>query len=170
MKSRADRSALAHHPSMETTMTRRFAALALFGLPLFAQRGTYQVEQKSTAVTAEAVTIQVPTGPRSARPVGASVYCSVAAEVVIERDGSAATSTPITPAKFNTEDAAPAVQAFRSSNVGTANRITSRIMVPAGGTIPVPLTDHRLLSGENLTVRTSHASATVVINIQWTEN
>lgn len=153
-------------------LSRRTALglLATGTLALGQSRGVYQVERKSTSATAEAITVQVPVGSaRSAQMTGASVYCSVEAEVTVERDGTVATTTSVTPAKMNSADATPGAVAFRSSNVGTANRTTARFIVPAGGTVSFDLLEHRLGAGENITIRTAHASGTVIINIQWSE-
>ena len=133
-------------------------------------RGTYQVERKSTTDTAEAVTVQIASGSaRTARMTGATVYCSVEAEVTVERDGAAATATPLTVLKMNSEDATASATAYHSSDVGAANRTTARHIVAAGGTILLDLSPHILLAGENITIRTAHASGTVIINVQWTE-
>lgn len=165
-------------PERRNYMTRRkaikagalAAGLAPVALAQGPPRGVYQVERKSTTATAEAITVQVPAGsPRTAQMNGATVYCSVECEVVIERDGTAATTTAITPAKMNSGDAAVTATAYRSSNVGTANRTTARFIIVAGGSLSIPLTEHRLIAGENITIRTSHASGTVLINMQWTE-
>lgn len=153
-------------------MKQAFLILALASTALAQSRGQYQVERKSTGVTSEAITIHVPTGSaRSVVPVGASVYCSVGAEVTIERDGTAPTSTAVTPVKINSTQAASAVGAYRSSNVGTANRVTSRARCVAGATILIPLTDHTLTAGENITARVAlDSSGDTIVNVQYTEN
>lgn len=152
---------------------RIFTLLLLLALSAFAQgpiRGTYQVERKSTGSTAEAITVQIASGSaRSAYMLASSVYCSVECEITVERDGTAATATALTPVKMNSADSAVSATAYRSSDVGAADRTTSRQTIGAGATIILDLTPHVILAGENITVRTASASATVIINLQWTE-
>ncbi len=95
--------------------------------------------------------------------------CSVACTITLERDGTAATTTALTPAPLNPESGPSTAVAFSASNVGSGT-VLAQYTIPAGGQIAVNLAGKQLYSGvENLTLRSSSITGTVTLNIQWTE-
>lgn len=146
------------------------AALIMAAPVLAGRRGTYSVERKaSLSGAAEVVTVQLPASTnRTARLVGASVYCSVECEFTLERDGSLATTTALTPAKLFSTDATVTAGAYHTSNVGSGTTF-ARHVVPAGGTLSLDLADVGLKAGETFTVRTASITGTAIVNVKWEE-
>lgn len=144
--------------------------LAISAAGALSATDTYVVVRKSSlSSAAEAITVQLPSGTtRTVAFRGASVDCSVACEVTIERDGTAATTTALSVAKVNGTSPASAASAYRSSNVGAGTEI-GRQSVAAGGKLVLDLTNKGLLAGENLTIKTNSISGDVIVNIEWTE-
>lgn len=150
-------------------MFYRLIILSLLTLALYAQ-GTYVIERKSSlSASTEAITVQLPAGTnRTLKLQDASVYCSAQCEATLERDGSLATTTAITPAKLNSTDATAAAQAFRSSNAGSGTSI-GRQVIGAGQVFILDLQEVGLKAGESFTVRIDSITATVIINVKWRE-
>jgi hypothetical protein len=153
-------------------MKKLILLLAVLPGLLLAQRGTYTIEQK-TALTAstETITVQLGSAAGVVRTVGfvtASVYCSVACEITLERDGTLATTTAITPQKVNPEDNAVTATAYKSSNVGSGTTIGRQIL-GAGALMVFDLQDIGLTAGKNFSIKTDSITGTVVINIKWKE-
>ena len=158
------------------TMMR--TGILLFAVCLLAlaqpQAGLY-CATKTTALSgaAEVITIQQPaTGARSVSFSGASIYASVETGLLLQRDGTAATSTALTPAKLNDSAEATAVTAWHTSNAGAGTTLAA-YTVPAGGTLVLDLNGLWLLgngTAKNLTLRTASVSGTVKINICWRED
>ncbi len=154
---------------------KRLLLLLAIALPLAAQTPTYTATQTtSLSSAAEVITIQAP-GAANTRPTklitlaGVSVYCSVACTVTIERDGTAATTTALTPASLDYHFPVALATTYHSSNVGTGT-VLSSYAIAAMATAVIDLSSKQLLSGgDNLTLRTSSITGTVVINLQWTE-
>jgi hypothetical protein len=153
-------------------MRKLILLLALVPGLLLAQRGTYTVERKtSLSASAETITVQLGSAVGVVRSVGfvtASVYCSVACEVTLERDGTLATTTAITPQKVNPEDNVVTATAYRSSNVGSGATIGRQIL-GAGALMVFDLHDVGLTAGKNFSIKTDSITGTVVINIKWKE-
>jgi len=155
-------------------MKRLLITFVLFSVAAFSQRGTYTVERKSALVaSAEVVTIQLPTAAiaTSAAMLKAAVYCSVECEITLERDGTAATTTTLTPVLNYTNSVAVSANAYRSSNVGVGS-VIARYTVAAGLTLPLDLGDISLLkktTPENFTIRTASITGTAIIVIKWRE-
>lgn len=135
------------------------------------QRGTYWVEQETVlAGGLEAVTVHMPTGTgRTARFTGASVYCTVACSFVLERDGSAPTSTAAAIKKSNRNEQTPVTAAFHTSNVGVPARTLPKNYVPAASTFVIGLEDNEILEGDNLTIRVGPITGTAKVMITWKE-
>jgi hypothetical protein len=146
--------------------------LMLLASSAFAQnaRGIYTAEWSEALVaTAQAVTIQIPaaSGVRNARMDSAAIYCSVQCEFTVERDGAAATTTAMTSRRVSGNTTSVA-RAYRSSDAGTGT-VLSRLVVPAGGTVAVDLSDIGLFAGQNCTVRTAAITGTAIVNVKWRE-
>ena len=150
-------------------MIHRFVALSLLAIAALAQ-GTYVVERKSSLSTsAETITVQLPAGTvRTAKLVDASIYCSAQCEVTLERDGSLATTTTVTPVKLNSTDSTATAQAYRSSNAGSGTTI-GRQIIGAGQVLVFDVEDVGLTAGETFTVRTDAITATVIVSVKWRE-
>jgi hypothetical protein len=152
--------------------------ILLFAVCLLAlgqpQAGFY-CATKTTALSgaAEVVTVQQPaTGARSVSFSGASIYASVETGLLLQRDGTAASSTTLAPAKLNASADTAAATAWSSSNVGSGTTLAA-YTVPAGGTLVLDLSGIWLLgngTAKNLTLRTASVTGTVKINICWREN
>lgn len=150
---------------------RRFLLSALSVACAFS--ADYSITKKtSLSAAAEVITIQQPSsGARSVRFEAATLYCSVACEVTLERDGSAASSTALTVNKLaGSAVPNPTVQAFSSSNVGSGT-VLARYNVPAGSTLVVDLGSFGWVEGSNrnITFRTDAITGVFVINVFWTE-
>jgi hypothetical protein len=132
----------------------------------------YQAKKLTTLVAAaEKVTVQQPTNsPVQVQLETADVYCSVACVVTAYQNGSAATTTALTPT-FVSGSTGSAL-AFSSSNVGTGTTLKS-FNLPAGATISLSLTDFVLRKGasggNNFSIGTDSISGDVRIQIQWSE-
>lgn len=155
-------------------MKRLLIGLVLLAGQLCAQRGTYTVERKSALVgAAEVITVQLPTAAlaTSVQLLDAAIYCSVECEITLERNGTAATTTEITPTALRSTDSAVSAKAYRSSDVGTGT-VVSRYIIPAGSTLALDLSDLALLrkaTPENFTIRTASITGTAVIVMKWRE-
>lgn len=107
----------------------RVLALLLIGLPLAAQSlvGCYDVRRTGTLSGAGTVlTIQQPASNAAnhdLRIVSVSMWASVDANFSIERTGTAASSTALTPTPLSSTTPAAAFNAFHSSNVGSGTQI-----------------------------------------------
>jgi len=153
----------------------RLAARTLFCLLLLAAPAWSQAfiatKQTSLSGAAEVVTVQQPvSGARTVSFIGAYVDCSVACNITLERDGTAATATALTVVALNS--GTPAATAWSSSDVGTGT-VLARYKIPATGGLPINLA-MKSMSGantaKNLTLRTDSITGTVTITVVWTEN
>lgn len=118
------------------------------------------------------VTVQQPSsGSRWVFFEVAQIYCSVACDVTISRDGTAATTTAATEVSLNGGVSAAAT-AFTSSNVGAGTAITT-LQVAAGETIAVDLSGLFLepnnSTGNNLTIDTDDITGDAQIYLRWRE-
>lgn len=142
---------------------------------LAAQTPTFTVaKQTSLSGAAEVITVQQPANGAFKRVVFVSGYvdCSVACVVTVERNGTAATSTLVTPGQVNPQLSVGATaQGFSSSNVGVGT-VLSKISLAASGQTVFDLSDF-VLTGrdntQNVTIRTSSITGTVDIVIKWRE-
>jgi hypothetical protein len=103
-------------------------AIVLAGSAL-AQEAVYAVSYAASSAT-NVVTLQQPASPsRSlnfvADGLGVSVYCSEACTVTFEHSGTAATATAITPIGTSPGLGNSAINAYRSSNVGSGTVIST---------------------------------------------
>ena len=153
---------------------KRFLTLLLFSAGLtFAQSAYVAYNEAVLAGTASVVTVQQPASnsARIVRFVAASLYCSAACDVTLERNGTAATTTALTPTPINTTTSAAKAKAFSASNVG-AGTVLSKYSLVAGGTMVIDLAVMNL-SGtgttKNLTFRTSAITGTARITVQFNE-
>lgn len=134
----------------------------------------YTASRENTGLSnsAEVVTIQQPaSGSRTVVFKRASIYCSVACTVTLERDGTAATATSLTVVKAHSGAATATATAWRGSDVGVGT-VVSKHYIGAGTTLPLDLSAMYLIgdgTAKNLTLRTSAITGTAVINILWEE-
>jgi hypothetical protein len=132
----------------------------------------YTATYKYTLSTSAAVfTVQLPAAAtKKVRFDGAYVYCSVQCEATLERDGTAATATELTPAKIDAVMPAAGAKAYRSSDAGAGTTLGGPYIIGAGSSVTLDLKDKRLRSGgDNLTIRTDAVTGTAVITIKWEE-
>ena len=132
---------------------------------------TYTVS-KTTVLSgsAEVITVQQPaTGAKIVGFVGVYIDSTATCAITIERNGTAATSTTLIPAKVNPDQTAPVATGWSASNVGTGTVIT---VATVNGFFYQDLSKVYLYgngTSKNLTVRTGSCSATVDIVITFTE-
>jgi hypothetical protein len=137
--------------------------------------GLYNYTASDTATpsaAAEVSTLQVPgSGQPSVaiRACGVSISSTVALSFTLERTGTVASTTSLTPASVNRQAPSPVVTAFKQSNVGSGTVIAA-YQLAAGGTISLDLTKEMLQQGgDNVTIRTNSITGTVNINWTWFE-
>lgn len=145
------------------------AILCAVSLLAQSSQGVYTYERSaSLSGAASVVTIHLPTtANRTVRFLGASVYCSVVCTFTLERDGTAPTTTAVTPAEMNGGTAGEAT-AYHTSNVGTSTVIKSYNVAAAEEKV-IELDSKGLKLGKNLTIRTNSITGTARIFIQWQE-
>lgn len=148
---------------------KRLILLLVFTLVAHAQ--DYSVVKETVlAAAAEVITVQQPaSGALTVRLKSAYIDCSVACTITLERNGTVAAGSTITPAPLNAGTAK--VTAWSSSTVGTGT-VISKFTLPAGGGVPLDLSGISLIgngTGKNFTIRTSSITGTVHVNIKLTE-
>lgn len=146
-------------------------------LPLVSWAQISYVAQKTTSLSsaAEVVTVQQPnSGSRFVELKSAYIDCSSTCTVTLERNGTPATATTLTPANVNPGEGAAAATAWSGSN-SSGGTVIQVATIQAGGYLVFDLTTPSVNlklnrgNGENFTLRTSSISATVHITINWTE-
>lgn len=151
---------------------RFLLVLTMAAVSLWAQDPpSYTATRTSTLTSsAEVITIQQPATPlRKLQFQGAAIYCSVACDLTVERDGTAATGTALAASAVNPLYRASTVSAYRSSDVGAGTTLAT-YTISAGGTLSLDLADKFLIgAGENFTLRTASITGTVRITVQWKE-
>lgn len=147
---------------------RLLFALFAIALGCIAQptRYEYVVHYTYSLSSAAAVTtLQQPsTGGKRVEFKTAYVECSVACTVTVERDGTAATATALTPTKVNAFAPTAAFNAFRNSDVGSGTALSPAYSVPAGGSIAIDLSGVFMEgsgTGINVSLRTNSVTGTV---------
>lgn len=121
------------------------------------------------AGAAEVITVQLTATKQGlVKFYGVYVDSTVATSFTIEIDGTAATSTALTPVGINPSNGyTPAITAWSASNVGTGS-VVARFSIAANSGLFFDLSNV-VLSGNNintnLTVRSSSITGTVDINI-----
>lgn len=148
------------------------SVLLLLVSSAFAQAEYVALYEANLSAAASVITVQSPaTGAaRSVRFVGAYVYCAAVCDVTLERDGTAATATAITPAAVSLSAPAAQTKAYRSSDVG-AGTVIGKYTIPAGGTQVIDLGSAVILrAGGNLSLRTSSITGIARIAIQFRED
>lgn len=122
----------------------------------------------------EVITIQQPaTGGKTIRIESVEVWCSVACTVTLEREGTAATGTTLTPTVVTY--GTPSANVFHTSDVGVGSVITIKeipaltitpIVFPGGLNLP-PFDSDGDASNFNFSVRTNSITGDVKITIVW---
>ena len=142
--------------------------LWLFLVPLMSfGQAVYTVSKTTTlAGTTEVITVQQPaTSGKIVRFTSAYMDSVGACQVTVERNGTPATVTTLTPIAASPSSPAPTTNGFSGSDAGVGSIIT-RLNIPANGSAIVSLTGvmfNQGGTGNNLTVR--YASCTGVVNI-----
>lgn len=153
-------------------------SLALMLLQAQPANFVFYTVRKQTNLTgaAEVVTVQQPGSGTSRRVQFVSAYfdCSVACNVTLERNGTAASSTSLTVNNLNPGDPLPTTVAFSGSNVGTGTVEASYSCASACQPgIPIDLSRMSFGIGSsgttNLTLRTSSITGLVNIDILYAE-
>jgi hypothetical protein len=155
-------------------MKVKLILLALFALVAFPQGSVSRyaaIKETVLAAAAETITIQQPTGSSvSVLFEQADIYCSVACTITASWNGTAATSTTLTPKVIS--GSSGSALAFSSSNVGTGTQ-GKTFYLQAGATIALDISDFFLPRGaggtSNFTLATNSITGTARIQIQWTE-
>ncbi len=103
------------------------------------------------------------------------VSCSASCTITMERDGSAASTTAITPTKLRATYNNATATVFRDSNVGAGTVIQPGVFINASGGESWTVFDLKSLSligngtGKNVTIKTNSITATVRISVKWSE-
>lgn len=144
------------------------AAVSLFGQA--AQYGVYSVERKaSLSGSAEVLTCRLGTSSVRMLLAGVSVYSSVATEFTIERDGTYSSGSALTEISLNPDfDATPSAVCTHTTSI-TSTTVFARHVTPAGGTLPIDLSNVEIGSNEAITIRTASITGTAIINLVWKE-
>lgn len=154
-------------------MLKILAGFVLLAVGALAQGEYVIVRASSPSSAAEVVTVQQPaTSAYKLNFVGAYFYCSVACEVTLERNGTAATATSSTPTPINSSYQAAKASGFYGSDVGTGT-VIGKYTLAAGGSQVLDLAAiHITAQGttNNLTLRTSSITGDVKIMIQFRED
>jgi len=175
---------------MKTTRRRPIALLAAFAVASAAfgqlpdaireadQAGYYAAFKETVlAAGAEVLTIQQPVGSsKTAYLDAAYIFSTVAVVVTLEKKGTAATTTTLTPVALNNwasgTEPTPSVAAFSASNVGSGTTI-SKYSLTANTSVTVDLTGvvlgSRGATTRNLTLRTTAVTGTVYLLFKWRE-
>lgn len=149
------------------------AIVACLAAAAFAQDSRPQyITFKETASATEKLTIQKPVGATKSIIFDyAKVYCTVATTATLSIDGTAATTTTLTPTPMNESPVSTAL-AFRSSNVG-AGTVMDTYSVPAATTYTIDLSkfyiNNDAVVPRNLTIATDTSSGTCRITIKHYE-
>ena len=125
----------------------------------------------SLVSAAEVITLQQPAADGNfVRIESVEVWCSVVCDIMLERDGTAATGTALATAVVSS--GTPALNAFHTSDVGVGTAITTKT-IPANTIIPIVFDGGLYLAptgtGSNFTARTSAITGDVKITIVWRE-
>lgn len=131
--------------------------------------GIYTYEKATTlAAATERVTLHFPTGSsKTVYLIGATIYSSVATTYTVERDGTAPTTTAVTPGELNSGTAGLII-AYHTSNVGAGTTIKT-YNIAASEEQRIELGYKTLKAGKNLTIRTASMTGNVRIFLQWRE-
>lgn len=156
---------------MRSAIRLSVLVLAIASCALAQRQSSYTAVRKATlSGAAEVLTLRVPTGSaKTARLSAASIYASVATELTLERDGTYASGSAITPAKLNPELDATAVSlpTYGTSISGTT--VIGQYTVPAGGTLVLDLYGVEVRATKSITIRTASVTGTVIITLKWYE-
>ncbi len=101
---------------MKPTWLKLVSALAVFVVPALAQQSAIVTRTSSLSSSAEVLTLQQPaSGGKAITFKGIYIDTTVAVTVTLERNGSAASATALTPVYLNFPGT-PTLLAWRSSN------------------------------------------------------
>lgn len=145
--------------------------LLLLSVSCFGQAPTYTAFYESNlTASATALTIQQPATPlRTARIVGAMVYCSAACTITLEHATTGATTTALAGAAVSPGYSAPTILARRDSNVA-AGTVVTKYTVGAGETKAIESAMVlQLAANYSMTLRSAVMTGTVRITWVWTE-
>jgi hypothetical protein len=140
-------------------------ALGWATTPALAQPEYVAYHEDALTSAGVALSIQAPgtTGARVVRMVRAVAYCSVACDVTLERDGTAASATALTPTPVMSQYPAALTKAYSGSDVGTGTVIGKWSLSTTVSTVVIPLDTVAIFRGTgtpNLTLRVSSITGT----------
>ena len=149
----------------------------LMAVSAFAQDRANNVYEcyKETVLSAaaEVLTVQAPgSGVDRITFMDGFAYCSVAATVTVERSGTAATTTTLTPVAVSPDTPTAVGKCFSASNVGVGT-VLSKLEIAANELIVIDLKGARFASdatSKNYTFRTNAVTGTCRLFIRWTED
>jgi hypothetical protein len=145
---------------------------ASLGAQTTSQPAYIALREATLSASGEVLTVQQPASPSNTLVFDAGyVYCSAECTFTIERDGTAATTTSLTPTATSGNTDAPTALAFHTSNAG-AGTVIGKHTVAAGGTMPFELKGVRLprIAGRNVTIRVQSLTGTVRLFLKWVES
>jgi hypothetical protein len=131
------------------------------------------VKETSLSSATEVITLQAPASGASAsvRLVSGWIDCSVTCTITIERNGTAATMTALTPHPVNNTGSTAKTLVFSGADTGVGT-VLAKFTLLNGGGIPLGLNGMSITGNgttKNITIRTSSITGTVHINLRWTE-
>ena len=150
-------------------------ALGWAATPALAQREYVAVHETALTSAAEVDTVQAPaaSGARVTRFVRVTLYCSVACDWTVERNGTAATSTALTPVALSSSMPQTALTlAFSASNVGVGTIIGKYSCTANMPTVVVPLDNVAFFGAgttNNVTLRSTAITGTARVVIDFKE-
>lgn len=139
-------------------MLRILAILFATALTCAAQDSYNVIDERTLSAASGAITIQAKaTGGSNAKPQWVSLQCSVACSVYLEKNGTAATTTALTPVAVNDDDTTVAkFDAFHTSNVGAGTKISATYDLAASQILTLDLAGlviKRNNNTKNITIR-----------------
>ena len=148
-------------------------ALTIGSAQRFENRFTL-IKTTTLAAASEKLTVQQPaSGAKSVFLLSASVYCSVACTATMTRDGTAATTTALTPVAISGIGApATTTTGYHTSNVGAGTTISVAHVIPAGATVVFDLSGIHLRgngTAKNFSIATNSITGDAKIQIIWRE-
>lgn len=153
-------------------MLRILAILIAFAATCAAQNTYSIIDERTLSGAAGAVTIQQrSTAGRLLQFKWVTVACTVSCNVYLEKNGTAATGTAITPTPVNDSDAGttPRFEAFHTSNVGAGTKLTPTYTVQANIPFTFDLDGVELQSPgttKNLTLRIESMTGSYKVHFQ----
>ena len=130
-------------------------------------------KETNLTAAAEVITVQQPAGGTGKRVelIDATLYSAVAADFTLERDGTAASSTTLTPTPWRSGMPVATAGGYSSSNVGTGT-VLHKETLTAGGRVVLDLVGYSMFdegAGRNYSIRTNAVTGIVRIALRFKE-